>query len=122
MNFEFQTKDGLKTINLRTKRNGNPPCSLSCIDCSFSYYEYEIYTAKDTINLTYNTQTLLDGRNICGTSWAPDHAKISAPERIDFILNLLYILELGEMVFKSAGEPDKNAVLYNLFEWDRNYK
>jgi hypothetical protein len=120
MKLEFQIDDSAKTIDLSTKRNGTPPCSSSCIDCGWSTYKYEIFTTRDTIDLTYNTQTFYDAP-ICSMSWSQVPANINHPERIGAILNLLYIYKLEELVqkrkYKKYGELDSS-----ILEWARNYK
>ena len=119
MNLEFQIDDNIQTIDLKTKRNGDPPCWQNCIDCSVSGYRYEIYTTKDTIILKYNTQTFYDG-HICSESWSRDHTDITAPQRIEAILNMLYAYKLEEIVLKK--KIDKYDYLRNVLGWGRSYK
>jgi hypothetical protein len=117
MKLEFQIGDSIETINLRTKRNGYPSSSRSCIDCSHSSYKYEIYTTKDTINLTYSSQTFLDGAIY--VIFSPD---INPPEPIFHILNSLYACKLDEMVFKRRLDDYFPFSLRNVIGWEKNYK
>jgi len=119
MKFEFHIGDSIKTIDLRTKRNGDPPCFSSCEDCSWSVYKYEIFTTRDIVNLIYGTQSFYDG-TICANSWSNATTNISHPERIGSILNLLYIYKLEELVQKKKFE--KYGELNSILEWERNYK
>ena len=118
MNFEFQIKDGIETIDLKTKRNGYSSCRSECNDCSFSTYKYDIYTTKDTISLTYNSRTFYDV-DICKENIIGKPNINSAPENIGAILNLLYVYKLEEIILNRNFE---NSILQNIFKWERNYK
>ena len=109
MYFEFQIIDSIQTVNLRTKRNGSNFCLPPiCHDCSFLSYKYEIYTTKDTISLTYDSDTF--DAEICGEN---------GPEDIKSILNLLYVYKLEKIIL---NREYYNYQLQEIFKWERNYK
>ena len=123
MIFEFQINDRLETVDLRTKRNGDPSCS-SCIDCSSYDYKYEIYTTKNTIVLNYHYANenrieicgnyiieIIDGNLVPYTK--------DRPEDIRAILNSLYINKLERIILNRKYDFND---FEEIIKWEKNYK
>jgi hypothetical protein len=117
MIFEFKINNRIETINLRTKRNGYPLCSASCIDCSYYGYKYEIYTTTDTIILKYNSDFSSDNI-VCGKGRSDIY---DPPEYIEAILNRLYVHKLEELILNKEYS-DRDYGIRNYINWEKNYK
>ena len=124
MYIEFQIKDNIQTVNLKTKRNNNSECFFMCDDCSYYSYRYDIYTTKDTIRLHYSYSDFREA--LCNTSSirAINEPKtINEPEHIKSILDLLYVYKLEKIILNKGYEYNtENYHLHNIFEWERDYK
>lgn len=101
MLVQMQIGDSLKSINLKTKKNGHT-CSWQCSDCASYNIQYIIYSNKDTINLNYGFESglLSNGPTICASN---------GPENIKSILDWLYIYKLTNLTF------DKHELTKNYF-------
>jgi hypothetical protein len=110
MLVQIQIGDSLKSINLKTKKNGIT-CFSDCSDCTGYNLQYIIYTHTDTINLNYGFDSgLSSGPTICSTN---------GPENIKSILDWLYIYRLTNLTF------DKHEITkyyFNKINLDRVIK
>jgi len=114
MIFEFQFNDSVETINLKTKRNGYPSCSPYCIDCCHNDFEYEIYTAKDTIILKYGYGW--HRIEICRNNPLDTNEH---PQDIIAILNSIYIFKLEKLIL---NREYNFGDFQNIIHWERNYR
>lgn len=107
MLVQIQIGDNLKSINLKTKKNGIT-CSSDCSDCTGYNLQYIIYSQSDSITLNYRFDSgLSGGPTICSTN---------GPENIKSILDWLYICKLTNLTF------DKHEITNYYFNKDNLYR
>ncbi len=101
MLVQIQVNDSIISINLNNKKN-SINCSSSCSHCIEYDLQYLIYSHTDTIKLSYNSESFINGLLIC---YPPDE-----PQNIKSILEWLYIYKLLHLTFY------KHEIVQNYFK------